>query len=952
MFQSIIRKTSYALACLVLASGILVGQTYASSETRQPVIEWSHQYAKDQLFTDGSSITSTSDGGYITAGRQNTGDENKAYILKLGPSGEIQWEQRIQLGSSKYTEALKAVETQNGEFLVSGTTNKGSYDVIFLAKLSSQGAVEWQKEFDHGVLENGNSVAETQDGGIVVTGYTYSDSGEAPAFVFKTDAQGQEVWYKKYRVGRNQYYNDIIATPDGGSIAVGTIDRKVDSRDILGAIVTKLNANGEKVWTRQLITPNTGRSASSVIPSADGGYVVASRSWNGVNYLTKIGANGNALWEKTYDASPDRELLNTVVQTDQGYALLGEYQKRDNSDHDKQYEVLKVDDHGEIVDRVIFSNKNYEVFATGTTSPDGGFVVLGQAKVNNKYFLQLTKLAGEDHPPVDPTVTEIFFTDTSKKITVGEHTAATLNAHYSDGSETRVTDSVSFTSEDESIATVDSKGIITGVKPGSTSINAVYQGFSAQLIVQVSETPGSEGPGEWSYQFGKDQLSTNGSSVTPTSDGGYIAAGDTRENSDGETTAFILKLNSSGGTQWKQKIQHGEYAYAKKAIETSDGGFIVSGTFSSQDGRPHSAIFLTKLTAQGSVEWDQEFDNGSNVNGDSVAETEDGGFVVTGYTLSASGEDSAYVLKTDARGQQVWFKWFRFGSNQHYNDIIAAPGGGSIAVGTLDTIIGSPENDGAIVTKLNADGEEVWTKKFVSPNSGRSAYSITSSGDGGYVIASSAEKDGNNVNYLTKIDAAGEVIWEKNYDPTSDLEFFTSVSRTGQGYALIGNARKGTYPDYESRFEVLQVDKNGEIVNNTVLPDPNLYGSGRGTASPDGGFVLMGTIAVNDKYILQLTKLAGQDHPPVEGSFYLDSDEYSLTAGISLDTVAFFRDKDGKIHNVTKQSIFKSENPKVVDYDKDGNIIGVQAGITTITAEYQGQTYRALVQVVRASVPK
>ncbi|MNR48605.1 hypothetical protein D3C85_1678570 [compost metagenome] len=73
--------------------------------------------------------------------------------------------------------------------------------------------------------------------------------------------------------------------------------------------------------------------------------------------------------------------------------------------------------------------------------------------------------------------------------------------------------------------------------------------------------------------------------------------------------------------------------------------------------------------------------------------------------------------------------------------------------------------------------------------------------------------------------------------------------------------------------------------------------------------------------------------------------------GTSLDTVAFFKDKDNKIHDVTKAATFKSDNPAILDYDQDGNINGIGAGITYITAEYQGKTYRALVQIVRASVP-
>lgn len=552
---------------------------------------------------------------------------------------------------------------------------------------------------------------------------------------------------------------------------------------------------------------------------------------------------------------------------------------------------------------------------------------------------------------------------------------------------------------------------------------------------------------EWSHEYGQDQPLTLGRSVSPTSDGGYIVTGDIEEIRHGDTKANILKLNASGAVEWQQKIQHdfSEYTEAYKAIETKDGGFLVSGAVKNYNGGPNRAVFLAKLSAQGSVEWEKEFDNGPEEIGESVSQTLDGGFVVTGFTSSAAGESSAFVLKVSAQGQQSWVKKFRFGSNQYYNDILATPDGGSIAVGSIDAMFGSRDDDGAIITKLDANGAEEWSKKLVHQNSRRSAYSIISSGDGGYVIGSINYDS--NVNYLNKIDGNGEVIWEKTYDPTPNRDLFNRVVRTDSGYALLGESVNGSYPNYERKYQVLKVDQSGEIVDNTVIGDPGLYNIGKGTVSPDGGFVLLGQLKTNDKYTTQLTKLAGADNPqgeriltgisfkdsnkkiavgqkataavnarysdgtesaltgpisfssgdeltatvdsqglitgvkagsttitaayqghtaqlqvevqsgtgnpdPVEGTFYLDSDEYSLTAGTSLDTIAWFKDKDGKIHDVTKQAVFKSDNPAIVDYDKDGNINGLRAGITYITAEYQGQTYRAWVQVVRASVPQ
>ncbi|RUT29895.1 hypothetical protein EJP77_13865 [Paenibacillus zeisoli] len=552
---------------------------------------------------------------------------------------------------------------------------------------------------------------------------------------------------------------------------------------------------------------------------------------------------------------------------------------------------------------------------------------------------------------------------------------------------------------------------------------------------------------EWSHEYGKGQLSSNGRGVTPTPDGGYIIAGDvtgTDPSSYGITQAYILKVNASGEKEWEQKIEHGdsEYTYAYKAVPTKDGGYIVSGSTKNYDGKPHSVAYLMRLTAEGSVVWEKEYSDGySNQYGESVVESEDGGFVVTGYSATSWGEAPAYVLKTDAQGNKLWFKKFTFGSNQYFNDITPTSDGGTISVGTINSMYGSGDDDAAIATKLNAKGEEVWTKKYVQGGPKRSAFSITPDSDGGYMIGSRTNGD---INILTKVDANGEVIWEKTYDPTPDRELFTQVVRTKDGYALLGENEKGQYPDEQNQFEVLKVDKQGEVLDNVLFGEPNLYAIGRGAVSPDGGFVLTGQANQGEEYYLQLTKLAGSnaEQPAVtsiefpdttktlevgknvavhlnavyadgtkagltepvtytsdneniaavdgsglitgkkpgsttitaeykglhaqlrvnvsasgdpgtsDGAFYLDSDEYSLSAGTSLDTIAIFKDKDGQIHDVTKQAIFKSENPKVAEYDKDGNIIGVHAGITHVTAEYNGQTYKALVQVVRAYVPR
>ncbi|GIP23289.1 Ig-like domain-containing protein [Paenibacillus sp. J22TS3] len=1041
MFRSIIRKASVALLSLTLVSGIAASHGYASSAISRPVVEWSQQYGMDQWYVGGSDVISTLDGGYVVTSTITISPNLQGYIVKLDSSGKLQWEQKIQ-HNNKSTSVDKTIETKDGGFLVCGTTeNEHGKNSVFLLKLSPQGTVEWEKDYEHDFSVTDMSIAETKDNGFVVTGQSWNWPDIQYGFVLKTDAKGQQSWLKKLSFNDENDYYDIIATQDGGSIAVGTQHDRHYNDPKMGAIITKLNEAGEEVWTKKLSEPDSLRMAFSIVSSGDGGYMIYGTGTDQDQYLTRIDANGKVLWDKKFDPTPDNSFIKKVVRTNDGYALFSEYKKGSTNVKERKYELFNIDDTGKILKQSAFSVKNFERMVSVTVSREGGFVLLGETKgAKNNTFIQVTKLAVNNQPG-EPTVESISFTDSSKTIGVGELTAALVNAHYSDGTKELIKEFLSLSSENERVAIVDSRGFITGIKPGNTVINAVYEGHRAQLKVEVVETPNHGDPDQWSYLYGKNQYFTTARSIIPASDGGYIIAGNTQGEMFGGSKAYILKLNAAGVTQWQQMIQHGmsEYTEAYDVVETQDGGILVSGTTRNYDDRPRDVVFMAKLSAQGVVEWEREFEGGANRSGDAVAETKDGGFVVTGYTLSASGEDSAYVLKTDAHGQQLWNRTYRFGNYQNYNDIIATPDGGSIAVGTVKTVIGSNEDDGAIVTKLGTNGEEVWTKKLLPI--GREAYSILSANEDSYLIASRT-RDGKN--YLTKINDTGEVIWEKSFE-ASKGQFFHKIVRYGQGYTLLGAQSTGNYPDTETRVAALKLDDNGQILGKILFTEPNLSNLDKGTVTQDGKFVLMGAVKINNQTLLKVAKTSGQDTPvePVltgisfsdtskqiavgetatssvrarysdgtekaltesisftsedentasvdskglitgvkpgstvihavyqgltaqlpievtksgggnpdpEGTFYLDSEEYSLTEGTSIDTVALFKDKDGKIHDVTKQSIFKSENPAIVDYDKDGNINGVRAGITYITAEYQGKTYRALVQVVRASVP-
>ena len=94
--------------------------------------------------------------------------------------------------------------------------------------------------------------------------------------------------------------------------------------------------------------------------------------------------------------------------------------------------------------------------------------------------------------------------------------------------------------------------------------------------------------------------------IQPTSDGGYIVAGETSSFGAGNSDAWLLKLNADGVIEW-QKAYGGtgsEYMYSIQ--QTSDGGYIVAGETNSS-GAGDSDAWLLKLNENGTIQWQKTY---------------------------------------------------------------------------------------------------------------------------------------------------------------------------------------------------------------------------------------------------------------------------------------------------------------------------------------------------------
>ena len=116
---------------------------------------------------------------------------------------------------------------------------------------------------------------------------------------------------------------------------------------------------------------------------------------------------------------------------------------------------------------------------------------------------------------------------------------------------------------------------------------------------------------------------------------------------------------------------HDDHAYS--VIQTSDGNLAVFGYTNSIDGDitdktlQENDYWLMKLSMEGTLLWSKTYGGSGDDKGQSIIETSDGGFAITGYSMSADGDGSNnegfhdnWILRLDAGGNILWEKSFGF----------------------------------------------------------------------------------------------------------------------------------------------------------------------------------------------------------------------------------------------------------------------------------------------------
>jgi len=248
----------------------------------------------------------------------------------------------------------------------------------------------------------------------------------------------------------------------------------------------------------------------------------------------------------------------------------------------------------------------------------------------------------------------------------------------------------------------------------------------------------------------------NAQSIQQTSDSGLILAGMTTGAHRTGSNAWLLKTDANGTKQWSKTLILNGSGTISSVREIPNGGYILAGDAS----YPEDA-WLLKTDENGTEQWNRTFGGAGSDFAYSVQNTLDGGYILAGETRSYGTGGDAWLLKTDANGNEQWNKTFGLDGHDYAYSVVQTSDGGYVMAGAIDTAK-NPDFKGQIhycnfdawLLKIDVNGNLEWSKTIGGLKRDVASF-VQQTSDGGYVIAGTSESYGSGGHDIWLVKVAG-----------------------------------------------------------------------------------------------------------------------------------------------------------------------------------------------------
>lgn len=299
---------------------------------------------------------------------------------------------------------------------------------------------------------------------------------------------------------------------------------------------------------------------------------------------------------------------------------------------------------------------------------------------------------------------------------------------------------------------------------------------------------------------------------------GFIMVGESYDN-DGWVNGWMIKISDDGDLIWEKTFEGPSDDNINSVALTNDGGYLVgANTHSTANNFDY---WIIKMDSMGEVEWEKIIgDAGFNIVTDLIS-TSDGGFLITGYW-----NDDYHILKLNEGGEMEWEKFYGGSYDDYPFKAIEDQNGNFLITGYSNSSDGdvnseqAPQN--AWVISLNPDGDLNWSKTFgTESNDFLNNIKLLSNGDILLLGRAGAMYPTLPYAWAIKINANGDPLWEYTFGEGGFFNFFDAYEDENANLILLGNFHSDeiTFDEHYGGIDtfLLKVDLAGNLIWSKVI---------------------------------------------------------------------------------------------------------------------------------------
>lgn len=256
---------------------IICGGNNLMKITNEGDLVW-HKKGDYMLEETFNGIAINQDGTIYTVGHAASDSSNnvvEALLSKYDANGHVIWRNRYSPTTREQFYDIKRIA--NNELLVAGTTSEPNAD-FWVLKLRGDGSIIWDKQYYGQGYAFPKHIIQTKEGKIVLTGYHLGTYSRTFLYVQMLDESGNHLWAYPFHTNASRGYY-VSETNDNSLVVTGGNQLTYTAE----AALFKFDKTGNLIWEKYYQEFATYLFNKTVIPTADGGYIINSQKSKAYN---------------------------------------------------------------------------------------------------------------------------------------------------------------------------------------------------------------------------------------------------------------------------------------------------------------------------------------------------------------------------------------------------------------------------------------------------------------------------------------------------------------------------------------------------------------------------------------------------------------------------------------------------------------------------------------------